>query len=412
MAGGDGPGTLVKLHPSGQPFIPVHNLLTGQHKDVALSRLLPVLDRIGQRTDSAIGRVVLAGPSQGIPPALLGPGTLLVGNHGQSDFVWQEIQKKGPDSYPPVSPRELGNYFARLANAKNEESYQRTLAELGAKVEYWRNLDDSHSVRYLENAIGLVEARAGGARTWKAAYDEEREKLRDLLNLDLDQLKSKANDSIRRAEDRAERRIDELQRRLDWTDFRTLARYAIPVLAGTAVAMYETLSHWLAAWPLAGKGGLVAAAAGLLAGGAWWFRNRVRRLVREAGQALDDLSSQVRQQSGDEQKALLTRHHARLLDMGAQWARFIAQETLEVTLICFNVAMDFFPTYVRSEMANLGMKWNRDFKGQKRERALAILKAGLSKPSVCGLPGPGALVASSPDSGALAPAGSARPASG
>ena len=385
-----GPGN----QPRGGPIkvIPVYNFDTKQKVDVNPQRIAAILDNIGRGPDKIpkfdeVKRIFLmnsdtkAGSDSKAVPSSVKPDTLVLADPQEASLVWQEAQKKGPDShYPPKVPREFANDFARLANADTEEAYWQVLNEINKGADWYRQIDDRHSVRYLENMIGVVQGAADLARTEKTLLDDQRKTLLPALQIDLERVDRMASDKISQVQDTANRRLETLNKRLDLSDFGTLLRYGLTSIAATGYTVYKTLTDWLASWPAGAKGGLVAGAAGALAGAAFAFRSYVHRLIKRTSEKETSDCKELRDNSDRRQKEILKRHGEHMTGMARDWNEAVRRHMLEVTIKCFDVAMDFFPEYVKEEMKKFGADWGeKDFTGQNREEARRIIASGLHK---------------------------------
>ncbi|VVB56522.1 Uncharacterised protein [uncultured archaeon] len=378
MGAGSNGAALLDAGPQGR--VPVYNFGTGQQAAVSPARLSAILKKIG-RDPEGVQRIFLSDGNVKALPYPPDPATLLLDSRDEIKLVWQDILKKGPDSlYPPLSPREIGNLVVSMAYANGGNSYGDLPAVLESKLSECRELDDLHSARYLENGARILNEALGPVRSARKLMEQGLKSLSDNLELGRQRAQKEADDMAGIARDKANRTLDKLQGYLDMLNFGTLLRFVVPSVGAAAVAVYTTITEWLSAWPPVGKAGLVAGAVGILTGGAFAFRNYVRRRIRRATGEQKAEMDKARDDGLRREKQLMSENERHEDQLARRFERAVQRYAMAATLKCFMLCMEFFPEYVKEELRLFGSEWGaRGFSGAEREEATRLLMEGLRR---------------------------------
>jgi hypothetical protein len=357
----------------------VCNRGSGDVRCVGRERLKPLLEGMGIDPAPDLKKIILsAGKGNGAHQQ--NGANLVFYQPEQIETIWKETQKKGQDSlYPPLTPRETGDYFARLACAHSEESCQKTIIELDGRVGEWRKKEDSHSVRYLDNLINAVKSEARIARKHRGDLDYQLALLEDRLQIGISRAVSSADEGIKLSDGRLNKKLEKFEPRLDWFDARTLVRYVAPSVLTAGLAVYEAITKWMGTlgfWP---KAGVIAGATALLGTALVGFRKFTKKLISKIeGKAAAERKAYA--DEGDKkQLELHDEFRKKEHEISSRWDEYVRRRTVEVIVRCFDIAIDFFPLYVTNEMRSFGVEWKEGFEGESRKQAIKIIEAGLKK---------------------------------
>ncbi len=358
----------------------VFNFETLEKHEVDRQRMEAILNNVGRKTDS-FNRIMLMDSKMTSSPYPIEPDTLVLTDAKEAGIVWNEVQKKTPDSaYPPRVPRQFADDFASLANADGEVAFLDMMKKMNEENNYYLRMGDTHSFQYLENALGKVRSAADSLRPEKNVLDEQRKTMLLYLPVNLERVDRTATDRIEQIQNTSSARLKTLNDRLDLTNFGTILRYGVTTLGAAGLTLYKTITDWLVTWPLIGKGSLVAGAVGAVIGGALAFRRYIRKLVDKETKKENEDCDKLREKSDTRQMELIMIHTDHMIKMTKEWTETVQNQRVEVTLMCFGIAMDFFPRYVKEELKNFGADWaDKDFAGKNRDEALLIIAEGLHR---------------------------------
>ncbi len=381
--GGNGAGSgisaSVLLNRTQAGKVPILNWESGKCKFISPDRLMFILDKIG-RDFQNVDRVLLINNDAPAMPYPIPENTLILQDKNENLLIWKEAQKKGPESYPPLSPREMANLFLKMVNTEDCGTYNQMLIELDQTVNKWRELDDARSVRYLQNAIGALSGAAEMGRMDRTVFKEQRQMVGADFKLQQERENKITDDEVKQMADDASSRKKKLDDRLDLTNTGTVLRYVIPSLVTTGFAVYNTVVGWMASWPAWGKSAVIGGTLFLLSGAVWGYRAFVHHQIDKASSTQREESKRLRDESLERQKKLLFENGEHMVQMAQKWNDLVHRQAQQVAIKIFNIAMDFYEGYVRRELKEMGADWSgKSLKGAGREEALKVLADGLAR---------------------------------
>lgn len=281
---------------------------------------------------------------------------------------------KNRDFYPPLAPRELGVYVARIAYAPTLDDKRDARRELYDKLADFKKSGESQkSVRYIEHVLNAMEKEILKAQAELDRLFRDKQMIMGRSESSITLINKSEVTKSKIAEDKYAREVDELSKKKNLISPSSVVGYvgtSAAVLATVLTAIWEAIGSWAVGWKVSASTAAIATALAVVSRMRKHFSNKIQTAADNYLNAAEKIASDAL----GLHEALRKQEQDQLKNIAKNWNDFVKKSAVSCALHCFDIAMDFFPDYVREELSKLSLK-QFDF-GQKidRKEALSLLK--------------------------------------
>jgi len=286
---------------------------------------------------------------------------------------------KKTDFYPRVAPRELAVKLAQIVLApENRQNDARK--EIDSFYSICKDGQAPHSRRYLEQAYSVVQKELMGTMAEKERLFQSLEAIRARSPGRMALIGKSHEAEYEIAKDAYHRTMDDLAKKKSKLSPASLIGQisaSITFIIGSVSVIWEYMSKFPVVWRIAAS----AFATTALIGAFGFIRKKLTRTIPEEIEQTkkkflvesENISKKIQKLLDDVSAS--ESEQVRNLQNGLN--AFVKKSAVSCAIHVFDIAMDFYPEYVKAEIAKLTVK-QFDFQNrEQRTEALSILRQAL-----------------------------------